>query len=106
LLKAQDEIAPRLPLLSGQPGGVFEEQELANEIEDRRAGGGVAPFGLADCLEDVAAVLLADLGLFLIWLPKVESAQPNQRNTEVGSEAVRDEERVCATKLGDGAFTG
>jgi two-component system, NtrC family, sensor kinase len=43
---------------------------------------------------------------FTIWLPKVESARSNQRNTEVGSEAVKDEEQVCATKLGDGAFTG
>src|SRR5262245_54269673 len=44
LLEAQDEIAPRFALLFSQSGGVSKEQELADEIEDRRAGGGVAPF--------------------------------------------------------------
>jgi signal transduction histidine kinase len=43
---------------------------------------------------------------FTIWLLKIESAQSNQRNTEVGSEAVRDEEQVCVTKVGDGACAG
>jgi signal transduction histidine kinase len=43
---------------------------------------------------------------FTIWLPKIESVQSYQRNADVVSEAVRDEEQVCATKIGDEAFAG
>lgn len=71
LLEPQYEIAPRVPLLAGQSGGVFEEHELAYEIEGRRAGGRVAPFGFADGYEDVAAVLLANLRLFLAYVAAI-----------------------------------
>ena len=62
LLQAQHELAALGALGVGQALGIAQQQQVGDEVEHRRAGGPVAPLGVADRAQHVLAIAGADLG--------------------------------------------